>query len=62
MGYIEVELPDGSIQRHVDSAQNGRLEARDLPDGGLVIVGVFHSGREQTVATYSAQSRIHRQV
>lgn len=70
---IDVHTPDGERHRHVDSFQNGRVEARTLADGTIEVIGVHEtkeirsfgggvtraaSRTEQVLGTYPADSRI----
>jgi hypothetical protein len=68
---IDVYTPDGKRHRHATSAQNGEVEVRALPNGGVEVVGVHatpeirngslyrpgHRG-EEVLGTYPAGSRV----
>ena len=68
---IDVHTPDGQRHRHVTSLQNGEVEARELSDGRVEVVGVHATreirngsvprpatSREEVLGSYPAGSRV----
>lgn len=69
--FINVFTPDGQSHRHISSFQNGTVEAQQLPDGSIQILGVKDTPRietyelirpashfEEVLATYPRGTRI----